>query len=280
MLQYKSIWGLRSELFEWVFAVETKLPSKYFRFLFREHVCFKRWCKSFLKNLHFSADVEDWNRCLPQFDSCCSFLFALLLALCVTVSISLCPCKHLLCLSNALVYSQYFVKLKFLRWKLSYIPKFASGNKSYILGFFDTKSLCLSERELGIWLLSPLSLYSWDRSVAPERWPDSAQRLQVPRRPGSRSSLTSRLCTMPTDRGPGIPTPLEWSLWPHPGMSTVPEKLPFPPLLPPALRLLWGYYVPNLHTGWENTFKGIPTALSPSTTAVKKESPAILKIHG
>ena len=44
-----------------------------------------------------------------------------------------------------------------------------------------------------------------------------------PRRPGSRNSLTSHPCTSPADRGPGIPTPLEWSLWPHPGTSAVPE---------------------------------------------------------
>ena len=41
MLHCMSSWGLYLELFEWVFAVETELPSKYFRFLFSEHVCFK-----------------------------------------------------------------------------------------------------------------------------------------------------------------------------------------------------------------------------------------------
>ena len=29
---------------------------------------------------------------------------------------------------------------------------------------------------LGKWLLSPFSLYSWDPSIAPERWPGPAQR--------------------------------------------------------------------------------------------------------
>ena len=48
-----------------------------------------------------------------------------------------------------------------------------------------------------------------------------------PRRPGVYRSLASHLCT--------IPTPLERNRPPHSRLSQVPEKLPFPPLLPPAL---------------------------------------------
>ena len=44
-----------------------------------------------------------------------------------------------------------------------------------------------------------------------------------PRRAGSYTSLTSHPCTIPIDLGPGIVTPLERNLWPHPGMSAVPE---------------------------------------------------------
>ena len=126
-------------LFEWVFIVETRLPSRLSMFPFREHICFKKWWKSFLKNLQFSSDVEDWSWCSPQFDLHCSFLFAVMCALCVTL-ISLCPYKLPLCLSYALVCSQSFIKCKFLRWNLSYFPRFAFGNTFSNPGLFSIKS--------------------------------------------------------------------------------------------------------------------------------------------
>ena len=127
------------EFFEQVFAVETRLSSKFSTFPFREHVCLKKWCKSFLKILYFLADVEDWNWCFSQFDSCCSYVFAVMFVLCVTVSISLYAYKYPLCLSYALIYSQFFIKFKFLRWNLSYICRFAFENKSFNPGFFGIK---------------------------------------------------------------------------------------------------------------------------------------------
>jgi len=38
---------------------------------------------------------------------------------------------------------------------------------------------------------------------------------------------------------------------PRPGTGYLPEKLPFPPLLPPALHHLWGCYAANAHLSFE-----------------------------
>ena len=116
-----------------------KTPTSIFN-ICREYVGFKKGWKSFLKHLHFSLDVEDWSWCFSQFDSRCSLLLAVLLALCVTVSISSCPYKHPLCLSYTLVYFQSFIKFKFLRWNIWYIPRFAFGNTSSNAAFLGIKS--------------------------------------------------------------------------------------------------------------------------------------------
>ena len=140
MFKYMLNQSLCLEWFEWVFTVETGGPSRVSTFPFREQLCFKKQCKFFLKNLHFSADVEDWNECFPQFDSGSSFPSTVMSPLYVTVCIFLCPCKHPLCLSQALVCSESFINCKFQRWNLSYIPRFALGKKSSTLGFFGNKS--------------------------------------------------------------------------------------------------------------------------------------------
>ena len=44
-----------------------------------------------------------------------------------------------------------------------------------------------------------------------------------PGRAGSCRSPASHPCTRPSEQGPGIPTPPERILWPHPWRSTVPE---------------------------------------------------------
>ena len=83
--------SLYSEWFEWVFAVETGWLSRFSTFPFRERVCFKKWFKPLLEKIHFSAHVDNWNGCSPQFDSHCSFLLAVMSSLCDAVSIPLCP---------------------------------------------------------------------------------------------------------------------------------------------------------------------------------------------
>ena len=137
--------SLCSEWFEWVFAVETGWLSRFSTFPFREHVCFKKWFKPLLEKIHFSADVDNWNGCFPQFDSHCSFLLAVMSALCDTVSIPLCPHKHLLGLLQSPVYSWSFIKCSFPRWPLPYVPRFAFCIKFSNLGFFDIKAWVLWE---------------------------------------------------------------------------------------------------------------------------------------
>ena len=44
-----------------------------------------------------------------------------------------------------------------------------------------------------------------------------------PGRTGSYRSPPSRPCTRPSEQHLGIPTPPEWTLWPHPWRSAVPE---------------------------------------------------------
>ena len=135
-------------LFEWVFVVDIRLPSGLSTFPFREQVCFKKGWKSFLKNLQFSLDVEDWSWCSPQFDLYCSFLFAGMFVLCITLSVSSCPYKHPLCLSYALVCSQLFIKCKFLWWNTLYFPRFAFGNTSSNPGFLASNPGCHEETKL------------------------------------------------------------------------------------------------------------------------------------
>ena len=87
MLEYLLNIRLYWILFEWVFVVDTRLPSGLSMFPFREQVCFKKGWKSFLKNLQFSSDVEDWSWFSPHFDLYCSFLFAVMFVLCITQSL-------------------------------------------------------------------------------------------------------------------------------------------------------------------------------------------------
>ena len=63
----------------------------------------------------------------------------------------------------------------------------------------------------------------WEMQRYPGQIPTSKGSDPHPRRLGSWGSPPSRPCTRPSEQGPGIPTPPEWTLWPHPWRSTVPE---------------------------------------------------------
>lgn len=78
-------------------------------------------------------------------------------------------------------------------------------------------------------MLFPFPSHPRDHSFASERCLGKMTR-NDPRRPGSYNSLTSYPCTIPIEQCMEIPTHPEKILWLQPGMSAVPEKLPYPPL--------------------------------------------------
>lgn len=73
--------SLCSEWFAWVFAVETGWLSRFSTFPSENVYVSKNCFKPLVEQIHFSAAVDNWSGCFPQFDSYCSFLMAVMSAL-------------------------------------------------------------------------------------------------------------------------------------------------------------------------------------------------------